>query len=144
MGYSWLTGVADFFQQARARRLVGDALAEAVVRLVQREEWRLAEVWSQSRLVHADYKPWNLLVRRGPSGWVISAALGWEFSLAGPPLTDFGVFMRYSARLPPEYVVGFLDGYRAAGGSVHPDSRNLARLIDLVSLWTFLERAAAN
>jgi hypothetical protein len=52
--------------------------------------------------------------------------------------------MRYSARLPPEYVVGFLDGYRAAGGSVPPDSRNLARLIDLVSLWTFLERAAAN
>ena len=37
---------------------------------------------------------------------------------------------------------GFLQGYRAAGGSVPSDTRNLARLIDLVSLWTFLERAS--
>jgi hypothetical protein len=38
-------------------------------------------------------------------------------------------------------VAGFFDGYRAGGGSVLADARNLARLIDLVSLWTFLERA---
>jgi Ser/Thr protein kinase RdoA (MazF antagonist) len=142
MGYPWLTGVTKFFEQDRARHLVGAALADDVVRLVERQKWRLADVWSQSRLVHADYKPWNLLVRRSASGWAISAALDWEFSLAGPPLCDFGIFLRYSARMPPEYVAGFLEGYGAAGGRVPPDVRNLARLIDLVALWTFLERAS--
>ncbi len=44
--------------------------------------------------------------------------------------------------MPPEYVAALLNGYRAAGGSVPADVRNLARLIDLVSLWTFLERAS--
>lgn len=142
LGYSWLTGVAEFFGQDRGRQLVGAELADSLVRLVRREEWRLADAWTKSQLVHADYKPWNLLVRQATSGWVISAALDWEFTFAGPPLCDFGIFLRYSERMPPEYVAGFLDGYRAAGGSVPADARNLACLIDLVSLWTFLERAS--
>ena len=50
--------------------------------------------------------------------------------------------MRYSERMPSEYAAGFLDGYRAAGVSTLRDARNLARLIDLMSLWTFLERAS--
>jgi aminoglycoside phosphotransferase (APT) family kinase protein len=140
MGYSWLTGVRQFFEQDRARQLVGAELSADVVRLVEREEWRLADYWSQSSLIHADYKPWNLLVKRGVHGWSISAALDWEFSLAGPPLCDFGVFLRYCGRMPPEYGSGLLEGYRAAGGSAPPDVHNLARLIDLVSLWTFLDR----
>jgi Ser/Thr protein kinase RdoA (MazF antagonist) len=140
MGYPWLAGVQTFFGQERARRLVGGDLADGVVRLVEREGWRLADVWGQARLLHADYKPWNLLVRRNGSGWAVSAALDWEFALAGPPLADFGVFLRYSDRLPAAYATGFLGGYRVAGGRVPPDARRLARLIDLVSLWTFLER----
>jgi len=100
------------------------------------------EAWTQSRLVHAEYKPWNLLVLRTPAGWAISGVLDWEFSFAGPPRCDFGIFLRYSARMPTEYVEGFLEGYRAAGGNMPPDARTLARLIDLVSLWTFLERGA--
>jgi Ser/Thr protein kinase RdoA (MazF antagonist) len=141
MGYSWLTGVEGFFAGEVARHLVGAELANGVVRLVQREAWRLADLWGQACLVHADYKPWNLLARRGASGWAISAALDWEFAFAGPPLNDFGIFLRYSERMPAEYAAGFVDGYRAAGGSMPADVRNLARLIDLVCLWTFLERA---
>jgi hypothetical protein len=57
-----------------------------VLRLIQREGWRLASVWSQSNLIHADYQPWNLLVRRGAAGWAMSAALD----------CDFGIFLRYS------------------------------------------------
>src|SRR6266851_2124610 len=51
LGYSWLTGVAEFFGQDRARQLVGAELANSVVRLVQREEWRLADAWTQAQLV---------------------------------------------------------------------------------------------
>lgn len=142
LGYSWLTGVAKFFDQERARRMMGAELASSVVRLIQREEWRLADAWTQSHLIHADYKPWNLLVRQSAAGWAISAALDWEFSFAGPPLCDLGIFLRYSERMPSEYVTGFLDGYRTAGGSAPANARNLARLIDLVSLWTFLERGS--
>jgi hypothetical protein len=57
MGYSGLTGVAEFFGQERAHQLIGTELASNVVRLVEREGWRLAKAWAQSRLVHADYKP---------------------------------------------------------------------------------------
>lgn len=141
MGYAWLTGVRAFFSQPRAHELVGGELADELVRLVDREGWRLAAAWGQARLLHADYKPWNLLVRLTAAGWAISAALDWEFALSGPPLADFGIFLRYAERMPAGYTAGFLDGYRAAGGSVPPDARNLARLIDLVSLWTFLQRA---
>jgi Ser/Thr protein kinase RdoA (MazF antagonist) len=141
MGYAWLPGVAEFFAQPGAQQLVGADLASRVRRLIKDEGWRLDEVWRQSRLVHADYKPWNLLARRTDAGWTISAVLDWEFTFSGPPLCDFGIFLRYAERMPAEYQSGFLDGYRDAGGKPPPDVRNLARLIDLVSLWTFLERA---
>lgn len=141
MGFPWLTGVEEFFASEYARQLVGDARANGVLRLVDREASGLEAMWSQSSLIHCDYKPWNLLVRQGTSGWAISAALDWEFSISGPPLCDIGIFLRYSDRMPPEYTSGLLDGYRAAGGSLPDDARNLARLIDLVSLQTFLERA---
>jgi aminoglycoside phosphotransferase (APT) family kinase protein len=140
MGYSWLTGVSAFFAEQRARDLIGSELAANIVDLVDREAWRLADTWGQSQLVHADYKPWNLLVRRGPKGWRISAVLDWEFALSAPPLCDFGIFLRYSSRMVPEYASSFVEGYKVAGGTTPPDVRKLARLIDLVSVWTFLER----
>ena len=140
MGYSWLIGVREFFDGDRAQQLVGAELSADLVQLVDREGWRLADYWPQSNLVHADYKPWNLLIKRDAGRWSISAALDWEFSFSGPPLCDFGIFLRYDAQMPPDYVSGLLEGYRAAGGSLSPDVHNLARLIDLVSLWTFLNR----
>jgi Ser/Thr protein kinase RdoA (MazF antagonist) len=138
MGESWLTGVETFFASDPARRLVGPELADRLVQLVRRQGWRLDTVWGQSSLVHADYKPWNLLARP-TSGWTIGAVLDWEFALAGPRLYDVGVFLRYRDRMPDAYARGFVDGYRAAGGSLPPDVLELARLIDLVSLWMFLE-----
>ena len=138
MGYSWLTGVRAFFGSELARQRVGARLAQQVADLTEREAWRLDAAWGQAHLVHADYKPWNLLVRRTRSGWSISAVLDWEFSFSGPPLCDLGIFLRYAEQMPQTYLSGFLDGYRAAGGALPPDARNLARLIDLVSLWTFL------
>ncbi|MBV9357990.1 MAG: aminoglycoside phosphotransferase family protein [Chloroflexi bacterium] len=139
MGESWLAGVEAFFASDPARQLVGAGLAERLVQLVRREARRLEDVWDQASLVHADYKPWNLLVRPTASGWTIGAVLDWEFALAGPRLYDIGVFLRYRDRMPEAYARGFVDGYRAAGGSLPPDVLDLARLIDLVSLWMFLE-----
>ena len=142
MGFPWLTGVRDFFASGHARRLVGDDLANDVVQLVNREAWRLDGIWSQAHLIHCDYKPWNLLVHRDASGWCISGVLDWEFSISGPPLYDVSIFLRYRDRLPPEYTHGLLSGYRDAGGNLPEDAARLSRLIDLVSLSTFLERAS--
>lgn len=141
LGGWWLAWIAEMFASDRARDLLGADLARGIVHAVEQHAWRIDFAWGQSQLVHADYKPWNLLVRRTVAGWHLSAALDWEFAFAGPPLTDFGIYLRYSERMPPEYVTGFVDGYRAAGGDAPQDLRELARLIDLVSLWTFLERA---
>ncbi len=139
MGESWLTGVEAFFASDPAQRLVGPELADRLVQLVRREGWRLDTVWGQSSLVHADYKPWNLLAQPTASGWTVGAVLDWEFALAGPRLYDVGVFLRYRDRMPGAYAGGFVDGYRAAGGSLPPDVLDRARLIDLVSLGMFLE-----
>ncbi len=138
MGQPWLTGVAEFFRKEHSRQLVGKGLAQEVERLVEREAWRLADCWAQAQLVPADYKPWNLLVDRVNSTWRVSAVLDWEFAFSGPALCDLGIFLRYSARMPREYERGFLAGY----GADAAETRDLARLIVLVSLWTFLERAA--
>ncbi len=140
MGSSWLTGVDAFFASDAARKLIGPELADQLVQLSRREAWRLEDVWRQTSLVHADYKPWNLLALPSRSGWTIRAALDWEFALAGPRLYDVGVFLRYRDRMPAAYARGFVEGYRAAGGVLPPDALDLARLIDLVSLWMFLEQ----
>jgi aminoglycoside phosphotransferase (APT) family kinase protein len=137
----WLGMVVDGMSRGRVRERATPELADRLLRLVDEHGWRLEPFWNQAQLVHCDYKPWNMLVQKRAQGWAITAVLDWEFAAAGPPLCDIGIYLRYRDRVPQGYERGFFDGYRAAGGALSDDTGRLSRLIDLVSVCTFLERA---
>jgi fructokinase len=103
--------------------------------------WRVVEgTRGDASLVHADFKPWNLLV--GHEG-CIAGVLDWEFAFAGSALFDLGIFLRHDRSLPRDYRSSFIAGYLDAGGSLPADWHRLIKLLDLLNLCQLLERAPA-
>jgi aminoglycoside phosphotransferase (APT) family kinase protein len=72
-------------------------------------------------------------------GWAVSGVLDWEFAFAGSPLLDVGLFLRSERVWHPTYREGFEAGYREAGGQLPADWRELALLLDLLSLCSLLD-----
>ena len=134
---------------------LGPELSAGVRAKVESNSRLVEPVWSEAVLVHADYKPWNLLVRpeaegsppAGPqSAWRVTGILDWEFACAGCKLIDFATFLRDETELPAGFADAFAAAYVAAGGSLPTDWRRLTRLVDLLNLMQLLawtdERAA--
>jgi Ser/Thr protein kinase RdoA (MazF antagonist) len=149
---SWAAAVVSALDGSVGGRL-GASLAEAVRRTVETGAGLVEIAWSDAVLVHADFKPWNLLVRRGDGPavdaaaatssallepWRISGVLDWEFACAGCRLLDFATFLRNESALPAGYGDAFAAAYLAAGGSLPHGWRRLTRLIDLLNLLQML------
>ena len=137
-GYSsdWADLLSGWLLGGRSGARLGPDLTGRLLRFIDDNADRMRSGANQAHLLHADYKPWNLLVR-GPA---LAAVLDWEFAFSGSPLNDVGIYLRHSASLPPAYLDGFVLGYLEAGGELPDDWRRLARLTDLISLCYFLER----
>ncbi len=123
---------------------LGSDLAARLRETVESSADCVAAVWSDAVLVHADYKPWNLLVQRADPGsatepWRLTGILDWEFACAGCKLIDFATFLRGEADRPPGFADAFATAYLAAGGSLPAEWRRLSRLIDLLNLLQLLE-----
>lgn len=148
-GADWARYVGRFLGRPEVAGRLGDELTGRLRRLVATQAWRLDPLRDASALVHADYKPWNLLARpaadNGPAprshdgGWVVAGVLDWEFAFAGAPLFDLAIFLRQEASFPPEYREGFVAGYRTAGGTLPDDWQTLTKLLDLLNLCSMLE-----
>ena len=95
---------------------------------------------TQRRLVHSDFGFSNLLVDRVDGRWRVSGVIDWEFAFSGPPLVDVGHMMRYERRGQPRVEPWFSEGFRAGGGTLPPDWRELARAVDLMALCEFFTR----
>jgi aminoglycoside phosphotransferase (APT) family kinase protein len=132
----WSEMLEEWLLHGRSGKRLGPHLTERLLDFIHVNAERMELLKGQAHLVHADYKPWNLLVRDGQ----IAAVLDWEFAFSGTPLNDIGIFLRHSATLPPVYRDGFVAGYLEAGGELPADWPRLARLTDLISLCYFLER----
>lgn len=129
----------------RVRTRLGAAMAERLAQVVGERAVLLDTLPNRAALVHGDYKPQNLLLRRdADERWETAAVLDWEFAFAGPPLFDLGQLLRYRATLPPKYAAGVVAGYTAAGGTLPAEWPRLTRLLDLMNLLGFLERPEAN
>ena len=100
----------------------------------------LVSLENQAQLVHGDFNKRNVLVREAGGRWSVAAILDWEFAVSSTPLTDFGNFLRFESASRPPAEPHFSDGYRRGGGSLPPDWRRLARLVDLVALCESLTR----
>ena len=140
---------------------LGLELAARVRETVESNAGRVEAVWSDAVLVHADYKPWNLLVREEASGsagpdaaaprasgaapanraaaWHLAGVLDWEFACAGCRLIDFATFLRDEEARPAGYGDAFASAYVAAGGMLPDDWRRLTRLVDLLNLTQLLQ-----
>ncbi|RAK31474.1 phosphotransferase family enzyme [Actinoplanes lutulentus] len=70
----------------------------------------LEAVDGQSRLVHSDVNPKNILVATTNSGWMANALLDWEFSYSGCPYADAANMTRFAADRLDGFAAGFAEG----------------------------------
>ncbi len=93
-----------------------------------------------ARLVHSDFNPKNLIVRRDARGWHLAGVIDWSYAHAGHPLADLGNLLRFEERYPADFIEALLAAYLAAGGTLLVDWRRAAHLLDLAALLQFLTR----
>jgi aminoglycoside phosphotransferase (APT) family kinase protein len=94
---------------------------------------------SPANLVHADFDPTNILVKKINNQWQISAILDWEFSFAGSYLLDMGLMLRYSHHLPPAFQEAFISGIQAQGFKLPAHWPQSIKLMDLLCLFSLLD-----
>ncbi len=142
----WAWAVLSTLEGPAGERL-GRELADRVCGAVESAGAAMKPVWSQAVLVHADYKPWNLLARigggPGPARARLTGIVDWEFACAGSRLIDFAIFLRDEDSRPAGYGDAFVAGYLAAGGVLPDDWRRLARLVDVLNLLQMLQNRPA-
>ncbi len=95
---------------------------------------------AQTSLVHGDFGRRNVLVRESKGRWAVAAVLDWEFAVSSTPLTDLANFLRSERAARPLVEPYFSTGYQQASGSLPPDWRRLARIVDLVALCSSLTK----
>jgi aminoglycoside phosphotransferase (APT) family kinase protein len=132
---SWSQMLSGWLTDGATGSHLQPRLRDRLLAFIAHHADRVEPLNGSSRLVHADFKPWNLLV----ADHRVVAVLDWEMAYSGNPMTDLGIYLRYSDRLPPAYREGFAAGYRDAGGELPADWFGLARLTDLTNLLYFLE-----
>jgi fructokinase len=123
---------------------LGPALGAAYRNLVEQESHLLEALRHETPcLVHADFDPGNLLVRRTGGRWRVSGVLDWEYAHSGSPLEDLGHILRPPAGAVPGFQQGLIQGYTANGGKLPPTWRAVSRLLDLTAFVEFLSRPLA-
>jgi aminoglycoside phosphotransferase (APT) family kinase protein len=136
----WADWIRGWLLVGRAGERLGRDLTDALLRFVADHADEVQRPHQpKPALVHADYKPWNLLVDASRQ---ISGVLDWEFPHAGSKLLDIGIFLRQRDSLPPSYGAAFARGYLEAGGTLPDDWSRLSRLTDLICLVQMVDRGA--
>jgi Ser/Thr protein kinase RdoA (MazF antagonist) len=104
------------------------------------DRWELVtETEPRRQLVHCDFNPKNLLVPVGPASTLL-AVIDWEFCLSGNGLGDLGNFFRFECDYPEVARGEFAAGYRSVEPDLPANWFDVARLMDLGNMCSFLER----
>jgi aminoglycoside phosphotransferase (APT) family kinase protein len=136
--HGWADWIMGWIQNGNAGARLGADLTRRVVCFVADHADEMRQPHQPKPvLVHADYKPWNLLVDDFSR---ISGVLDWEFAHAGSKLLDVGIFLRQRDSLSHDYARAFADGYQSAGGTLPHGWNRLSRLTDLICLVQLLDR----
>ncbi len=122
---------AQMLARTDVRKWLGEEVVEALVEILDRESERLGELNAESRLVHGDFNPTNILVRDG----AVSGILDWEFSHSGTPYMDIGNLLRNTN---PSHHHRIRAGLEAGGVRLPEDWQERAELVDLSSHLEFL------
>lgn len=132
------SGIAGYLFEKDAGERLGPELTERLWALVDENAAMLTATDDQAVLQHGDYRDDNILLRRRDGVWEVAAVLDWEFAFAWSRLFDLGQLFRRDAGRPPAFEPAVVEGYHAAGGTLPPDWKRMAKLLDLVNLCHFL------
>ncbi|MCP5110449.1 MAG: phosphotransferase [bacterium] len=128
-------GVAGFVQTWLAKPEVREWLdtktISALQRLLETEAPRLAELDGESRLVHGDFNPTNILIADGK----VTGILDWEFAHSGSPNADLGNLLRH---LGPRAIEPIARAFDAEGAPLSANWPQRAALVDLTAQLEFL------
>lgn len=135
-GASAASFLALTFKGIAGERL-GRALADEAVAFAAANEHRAA-AWSQPpRLTHFDFGGSNILLR---DDFSLAGVVDWEFAASASPPPDFGNLLRPPLGHSSAFVEDIAESYRAAGGFLPDDWRDLTRLADMGAWAEFLSR----
>lgn len=129
--------IVESLENAKVEAWLGAKEVASVMEMLKREEWRLAELDSESRMVHGDFNPTNILIDDG----AVSGVLDWEFCHSGTPYMDIGNLLRHTSS---RYHRSIELGLRAGGVDLPRDWRRRAGLVDLTSQLEFLTSARSD
>jgi aminoglycoside phosphotransferase (APT) family kinase protein len=105
-----------------------------------REKWPLVlRTEPRRQLVHCDFNPKNTMVAAGNDG-AVSGVIDWEFCVSGNGLMDLGNFFRFAYDYPDGAEAALASGYEEAGGVLPEAWQDVARLLDIGNMCSFLER----
>jgi Ser/Thr protein kinase RdoA (MazF antagonist) len=119
---------------------LGLVLSKRLLNFVAASAERWPELHTQSRLVHGDFNPSNLLV----AGGTLTAVLDWEWAHSGSPLADLANLLRDREQFPlsQAFVDGVLQGLAEGGVILAHDWFAQAEYLDLLSAVEFLSSTA--
>lgn len=115
------------------------AINDRLVRLIHDTWATVADAEPRPQLVHCDFNPKNLLVSAGPAASLL-AVIDWEFCLSGNGLGDLGNFFRFEYDYPDVAREEFAAGYRSVEPHLPANWFDVAKLIDIGNMCSFLER----
>jgi Ser/Thr protein kinase RdoA (MazF antagonist) len=118
---------------ARSRRPLGAEAAGQIVDILERNRNLLDAVGPETSLVHCDFNPKNIIMRRIRGRWTVAAVLDWEFAFAGSPLWDAANMLRFSDGYHPAFVEAFSTTFERSR-QLPADWRAVGRMMDTVNL----------
>jgi len=131
---SFLYGhVEEWLSHDMAGQRLGGELARAVWAIISAER-HLVEAVTEYSLVHADFRPENMIVAEGRNGWGLAGIVDWEFAHCNVGLFDAGQLFRFEDELTPGFEAAFAAGVAEAGSHLPQQWRRIGRLIDFVNL----------
>jgi aminoglycoside phosphotransferase (APT) family kinase protein len=131
-------GLVDYLRfclvDGRGGARIGKELTEKVLAFAAREGHRIEDWEARACLVHGDFNPSNILVRKDSNGgWEAAAMIDWEYAFAAAPGFDFGNLLRPPLDQSKDFAAGLEQGYRDGGGMMPADWQRIARITDLFS-----------
>ena len=135
---AWLSYMNAFLFHEGAGDRLGVALRDRVWRMAETGVHYVRAIDDARSLVHSDFNASNLLLRETHGAWTVAAVLDWEFAFVGSPLGDVGNMLRGDEVLSPVFEPAFIEGFVQGGGTLPPDWKRIATLLDLLALCAFL------
>jgi aminoglycoside phosphotransferase (APT) family kinase protein len=71
--------------------------------------------YRQARLLHGDYRPENVIVERGTTGYHVTGIIEFAYARGGSPELDMTKLFLWHFEGVPSFEKGFLDGYVESG-----------------------------